>query len=72
MKANPTVKVPILTLDEMRGLPELIGYKEAAAILNICPRQAQRMAANGTLPAVRVASCWRFNRRKVMAMAGLE
>lgn len=66
------VSSPSLTIEEMRSLPELIGYKEAAAILNICPRQAQRMAASGTLPAVRVASCWRFNRRKLMALAGLE
>lgn len=62
----------ITTKEQAEGLPLLLNGKEVAGLLSISERQAVRLAKEGRLPAVQVGLQWRFNRDKVLSLAGIE
>ncbi len=63
--------VPCATVDEMEAWPELLSVRQAAAVLAMPVRSVYNLCARGELPAVKLGSTWRVNRRRLMALAGL-
>lgn len=61
----------ITTREEALNLPLLINAKQVACILGVNERTVLRMAIGGSLPAIKVGVRWRFNRDKILAMAGI-
>lgn len=57
--------------EEINKLQPLIDSRQAAELLGISWRQAQRMAAAGLLPAVKVGKLWRFPTARLLASVGL-
>ena len=50
----------------------LIDAKQAAEILQVCPRTIARMCERGEIKAVKVRSLWRINRDALLDFAGLR
>lgn len=67
MKRPRTINKPrriITTVDE---LPVICDAAEVGLLLRLNPESVNRMARDGTLPAVKLGQTWRFRRDDVMA-----
>jgi excisionase family DNA binding protein len=45
----------------MNAIEPLLDSNEAAALLKIHPKTLQKMAREGTVPAVQIGTLWRFS-----------
>lgn len=70
--ARITPEERIKTTEQAEGLPLLMDARQAGALLGISDRQALNMAKSGKLPATQVGTRWRFNRDKLLSLAGIE
>lgn len=61
-----------ITIEVMETWPELVNMDRASVILSMPVRTLNTLANKGTVPAVKIGKRWKFPRRKLMAMAGLE
>jgi excisionase family DNA binding protein len=61
---QPNTNTSALDVDAIcGGLPEFIGCPELARALGVSTRHVERMAAQGTIPAVRIGKSYRIPTR---------
>lgn len=61
-----------VSIEEMNSWPELLNMQQASLILSTPERTVNTLANEGAIPAVRIGKRWKFSRRKLMRLAGLD
>ena len=63
---------PSITARQFDSLPMLIDAKQVGALLGMHPRTVQLKAREGEMPGRKIGNKWRFNKKQIAKIAGLD